>query len=145
MKWNWGTGIALFYGLFMVTMILFVIKSRQVDHSLVVDNYYEEDIRYQEHIDRVANSQALETDLQIAQKGREAVHLQFPDIPGEISGEVWFYRPNDTSRDFKLPATPDANGVLTVDTRRLLPGRWKVKVAWQAGEQQYYKEHELYL
>ena len=51
---NWGTGIAIFYGTFMVIMITFVIKSRSVDHSLVMDNYYEEDINYQSHMDKLA-------------------------------------------------------------------------------------------
>jgi hypothetical protein len=51
MKLNWGTGIAIFYGLFMVIMITFVVMSRNVDHSLVMEDYYEADINYQEHKD----------------------------------------------------------------------------------------------
>jgi hypothetical protein len=45
MKFNWGTGIAIFYIIFVVSLVFQVFKSRQYDHSLVVDNYYEEDIK----------------------------------------------------------------------------------------------------
>ena len=145
MKLNWGTGIAIFYGTFMVVMILFVIKSRNVDHSLVMDNYYEQDIRYQAHMNKVANSQSLETDLAINKVAGRQVELKFPDLAENITGEVWFYRPNDSSRDFKMDITPNDSGIFKVNTEDLLPGRWRVKVEWQAGENAYYKEKELYL
>ncbi len=36
MKFNWGTGIALFYSLFMITMIYMVYQSTQHNRNLVV-------------------------------------------------------------------------------------------------------------
>ena len=145
MKFNWGPGIAIFYGLFMAAMLTFVVKARNVDHSLVMDNYYEEDINYQKHMDKVANSKNLAVDLSIAKIGTNEVQLQFPEVPGDISGEVWFYRPNDNSRDLKIPLDLDANRLFSVSTAELLPGRWKLKVEWQAGNKGFYKEKELYL
>ncbi len=129
----------------MLAMVIFVIKSRSVDHSLVTDNYYEEDIKYQAHMNKVANSQALDTDLAINKLPGRQVELKFPDLKTDISGEVWFYRPNDSSKDFKLDIKPDGEGAFTVDGKDLLPGLWRVKVQWQAGEDKYYKEKELYL
>ena len=145
MKLNWGTGIAIFYGLFMVVMIAFVVKSKSVDHSLVMDNYYEADIKYQSHMDKVANSKALETDLEINKVAGKGVELQFPALPEAITGEVWFYRPNDSSRDFKMSITPDTQGAFTVNTKDILPGLWRIKVQWESGGDAYYKEKELYL
>jgi hypothetical protein len=116
-----------------------------VDHSLVVDDYYEKDINYQAHKDRVANSKALKTDLSIQKiKGKE-VRLQFPDLPGTISGEVLFYKPDNASKDFKVQVKTDATGLLTVSTVNLVRGLWRIKVDWQAGDELYYNEMELIL
>ena len=68
MKLNWGTGIAAFYLLFMVVLLSFVIKSRSYDHSLVTTNYYEQDLKYQQQYDKLANTLALDHPLVIDQK-----------------------------------------------------------------------------
>ncbi len=145
MKLNWGTGIAIFYGAFMVFMIGFVILSRDVDHSLVFDDYYEKDINYQAHKDRVANSKALKTDLIIERVAGKEVRFQFPDLSGRISGEILFYKPDDQSKDFIVVVAPDASGLLTVRTSDLVSGFWRLKVNWQAGDRLFYTEKELIL
>ena len=145
MKLNWGTGIAIFYGAFMVIMITFVIMSRDVDHSLVMDNYYEADINYQDHKDKVANSKALKTDLIISKVSGKEVKFQFPDVPGQIAGEVLFYKPDDKLKDFKVTVKADASGLFNVKTVNLVPGLWRLKVEWKAGNKQFYTEKELYL
>ena len=66
MKINWGTGIAIFYTLFASVLVMVVIKSKQYDHSLVVDNYYEEDLHYQSHFDKLVNSQQAGMAVQIS-------------------------------------------------------------------------------
>ena len=142
---NWGTGIAIFYGTFMVIMITFVIKSRSVDHSLVMDNYYEEDINYQSHMDKLANSKALKTDLKISKDSDKYLKFEFPEMAQEIKGEVWFYKPDDNSKDFKVQVQPDANGLFVVNGSDLAPGRWKLKVEWESAGRGYFKEHELVL
>ena len=145
MKLNWGTGIAIFYGAFMLVMIIFVVQSRKVDHSLVMDNYYEEDLKYQEQMNKIANSKALPVDLEITKTNNKRLQFDFPEVNGAITGEVWFYRPNDNTRDFRMPVKPDAEGNLFVNTEKLLPGLWRLKVEWKAGSTEYYKEQEVYL
>ena len=145
MKMNWGTGIAIFYGAFMVIMISFVVISRNVDHSLVMDNYYEADINYQNHKDKVANSKALKTDLIISKVAGENVKFQFPELPGTISGEVLFYKPDDKSKDFKVAIKTDDLGLFNVNTGKLVSGLWRLKVEWKAGDKQYYKEQKMLL
>ena len=145
MKMNRGPGIAIFYGAFMVIMISFVIISRDVDHSLVMENYYEADINYQDHKDKVANSKALKTDLVISKVTGEKVKFQFPELPGKISGEVLFYKPDDKSKDFRVAVKTDASGLFNVSTTNLATGLWRLKVEWKAGDKQYYKEQELHL
>ena len=145
MKFNWGTGIAIFYGTFMVIMIVFVIKSRSVDHSLVMDNYYEEDMNYQAHKDKLANSKSLATDLEISRDANKVVKFQFPNLNSTVTGEVWFYKPNDNSKDFKIQVKPDENGMFLVNGSELTSGLWRLKVEWQAAGREFFKEHQMVL
>lgn len=146
MKFHWGIGIAIVYGVFMLLMVGFVICSRNVDHSLVMDNYYEEDLTYQAHMDKVANAGALTQDLKILEDdGSGKVTFEFPQDLADIGGEIWFYRPSDTSKDLKVEIVADRLNMMTVPTQDLLDGRWRVKVEWHGSGKAFYKEQELYI
>ena len=55
MKFNWGTGIAIFLILFIGALIWVLYQSRQVDNSLVSDTYYQEDLMYQKKYEKLEN------------------------------------------------------------------------------------------
>ncbi len=139
MKLNWGTSIAIFYSLFALTMVGFVIKSKSFDHDLVVDDYYAKDLAYQQQYDKLTNSKALSSDLTIGKVG-QAVQLVFPKEIQQPNGDILFYRADDKSKDFSLKIAADTNGMQLVPTNQLTPGRWTVKVDWEAGGKPFYTE-----
>jgi len=144
MKLNWGTGIAIFYTSFVVVMVLFVIKAKHMEHSLVVENYYEKDLDYQTHLNKVANSKALAVDLAITQnRKQDLVKFQFPTGLRHLSGTILFFRPSDISKDFEVSVETDEENALVVKTDVLLPGLWRIKVNWAAGGQAFYKEEKI--
>jgi hypothetical protein len=146
MKFNWGTGIALFYSVFVVALVFQVIKSTQYDHSLVSEKYYAKDLAYQEHYDKLVNSQQLEKDLQVIQnESKTAVTLEFPEQLSKINGEIHFFCPSDSRQDFRLPVRPNANNQQVVSTQDLKPGLWRVKVDWKAEGKAYFKEEVIVL
>ena len=146
MKFNWGHGIALFYTLFAGVLLYFVIKSTQYDHSLVVDNYYEEDLNYQQHYDKLANSKLLEKDVIIFHDHRsEHIKIQFPKEKGAIDGTIHFYRPSDKKKDFKVKIELDQNFEQSFPVSGMSRGLWKLKVDWQAGGISFYKEETVVL
>ena len=59
MKFNFGTGIALVYGIFAVGMVTMVIISRGEDPGLVQKDYYNLDLNYQAHLTGKQNTAAL--------------------------------------------------------------------------------------
>ncbi len=107
MKINWGSGIAIFYSLFVITMVYAVVRSTQFDNSLVSDHYYADDLKYQEKFDKLSNAQGLKQDLEIqtAESGSQ-VELFFPSELGKVHGEIYFFCPSDQSRDFKVNIAP---------------------------------------
>ena len=144
MKFNWGTGIALFYTLFVLVLVFAVIKSTGVDHSLVTEDYYQKDLEYQSQIDREVNTQALEEDLKITFSDPErTIRLQFPGNLGDVKGTALFFRPSNKALDFEVPIQPNDTGQQLIPTKGMLPGLWKVKVNWNAGGKEYYKEDTI--
>ena len=144
MKLNWGTSIAIFYSLFALTMVGFVIKSKSIDHDLVVDDYYAKDLAYQQQYDKLTNSQALANDLKI-DASKDGIQLLFPAEVGQVSGDIQIYRADDKSKDVSLKIAPNEQNQQLVPTDQLTPGRWTVKVDWQAGSKSFYKEQVVLL
>jgi nitrogen fixation protein FixH len=144
MKFNWGTGIALFYSIFALSLVFVLFKSMQYDNSLVSDHYYADDLNYQSHYDKLKNSKMLKEDLKIWNKLQSAeVELAFPHEVGAVQGEIHFFCPSDSKQDFKLPIQADENNLQRVPTKGLKQGLWKVKVDWQAGGRTYFKEEAI--
>lgn len=141
MKFHWGTGIALFYGVFVSVLLYFVIKSTQQDNSLVSDDYYAEDLKYQEHYDKLRNAASLEQDLEIRENGAlSQLEFLFPPALGKAEGEIHFFCPSDSRSDFKVPIEAHGQPVQTVSFKDLKKGYWKIKVDWQAGGTRFFQE-----
>ncbi len=139
MKLNWGTSIAIFYSLFALTMVGFVIKSKSFDHDLVVEDYYAKDLAFQQQYDKLANTKALANDLKI-DASKDGIQLLFPAEVGQVSGNILLYRADDKTKDVSLKVNPNEQNQQLVPTDQLTPGRWTVKVDWQAGNKLFYTE-----
>lgn len=141
MKFNWGTGITLFYIIFMITMIYVVYQSTLVERNLVFENYYEKDLQYQSHLDKLNNTSALKNDLGIFQNKEEKyLRFSFPKELTDVKGDILLYRPSDSSKDFNTEIKINAEYELRIPTAEMQSGVWKIKVNWEGGKTQYYKE-----
>jgi len=131
MKISWGTGIFLFYTFFATTLFYQVYKSTQYDHSLVVENYYEKDLTYQSTLDKLNNSNALKTPLNIYYYDvLQLLELEFPAEITTIAGSILFYRASNKKEDVRLPITVGMDKCMNVFVRTLKPGIWKIEVDW---------------
>ncbi|RMD71312.1 MAG: hypothetical protein D6818_07955, partial [Bacteroidetes bacterium] len=129
MKFHWGWGIAIVYTAFVVVMVTLVIKSKSVDHTLVADDYYAQDLAYQQHYEKLANAAALKHKLRIlADRQKGEVVLDFPEEAGTPSGKVVFFRPSDKRLDKTLDIRVDESGKMRVPMDELAAGFWRVKV-----------------
>ncbi len=68
MKLNWGTAVVIAMISFMVFILTFVYRSAVMDeyqHELVSEDYYGDELHYQEEIDKLNNASALEVDVTV--------------------------------------------------------------------------------
>jgi len=146
MKFNWGTGIFLAYTIFAIALFSFVYQSTKQDNSLVVDNYYEEDLQYQQQYERMqrANSLSAPVKVQFDQSAASVV-VTFPEEVSAPSGSIHFYRPSDQRFDFRVDLAVDEKGGQLVPVKGKLGGRWIVKILWEEAGNEFYVERDLVL
>ena len=146
MKFNWGTGIAIFFTIFVLALVFQVYESTKFDHSLVSNDYYADDLAYQQHYDKLVNTQQLQEGLKIwNKKQKEEIELVFPSEFSEVMGEVYFFCSSDAKSDFRLMVQPGPDRVQRIPTHGLRRGLWKVKVDWQAEGKGFFKEETITL
>ena len=148
MKINWGTGIVLAFIGFISFIMYFVISMNanvKYDHDLVTEEYYKEELAYQNDIDKLNNAKTLEIDVTY-NKTNEGLVIQFPhNLDKEkITGKMFLYRPSNKQLDFETSISLSKSHLLIPD-KRLVDGRWNIKVDWQYNGKSYlYKASIIY-
>jgi len=148
MKFSWGTGIVLAFIGFMGFIMFFVIKAntdKKYDHDLVTEDYYIKELDFQNDIDKQNNAKTLSENISWTKTDKGLVII-FPEqlLTNNISGKVFLYRPSNKQLDFELPISLSDHNLLIPD-KRLLDGRWNIKVDWQYNGKSYlYKKEILY-
>lgn len=146
MKINWGTAIVIAFTSFISFIMYFVISMSTNDkynHDLVTEDYYQQELKYQEDINKVENTKQLSEDISWI-KTEKGILLNFPkDLKVEnIKGKVFLYRPSNKQLDFEMPISLSNHNLLIPDNR-LLDGRWNIKVDWSYQNEAYMLKDEL--
>ncbi|PKB00367.1 nitrogen fixation protein FixH [Flavobacteriaceae bacterium MAR_2009_75] len=133
MKINWGTGIVLAFVAFISFILFFVVRmnmDNRADHDLVTEEYYKQELAYQDEIDAQNNAKKLER-IQL-KRTEEGLLVVFPETINykKIKGKVSLYRPSNKHLDFDLDLRLSNTSLLIPDTR-LLGGRWDLKIMWE--------------
>ncbi len=141
MKFNWGTGIALFYIAFVLFWVGNLIFSATIPINLVEEDYYAQEIKFQDKIEMQKNTQKLK-EQPILQYADNAFLIKLPSEfkRGDIKGDLHFYRPSDSKLDKVYPLALTAANSQVFDVSTLKEGVWKAKLSWESGEKAYYHE-----
>ena len=148
MKINWGTGIVIAFISFITFILYFVITmstNKKYEHDLVTEEYYKEELQYQNEINKLKNAKTLSTNI-VYSKTNEGIVIQFPknfDIE-KITGKMFLYRPSNKQLDFEITISLSKTYLLIPD-KRLVDGRWDIKIDWQYNRENYlYKKSIIY-
>lgn len=138
---GWGTRVAMLYIGFVVMMITFVVFSMREKVDLVTPDYYEQEMKYQDKLDRVARANSLSTPL-TWEMANGNVKLIFPAEfkTADLKGEIIFFRPSDSSKDRKFELQLNDAGEQTISKNDLSPGLYRIQIDWSVNHVTYYKE-----
>ena len=140
MKINWGTGIVLAFIGFISFIMYFIITmnvDKKYEHDLVTEDYYAEELDYQNDINKLENSKKLSENISY-NKTEEGLVIYFPNNldPVKITGKVFLYRPSNKQLDFDT-AISLSKPYLLIPDKRLVDGRWNIKIDWQYNGNSY--------
>lgn len=137
---SWPVGIVIAMISFMAFILSFVYKSMALDeyhHELVSEDYYKDELYYQEEIDKLNNAKTLSQNI-VLSNSKEGIQIQFPkDLDQkEISGIVFFQRLSNKKLDFTLDLNLTDHRQL-VPSKNLISGKWIVKIDWKFKDEEY--------
>ncbi|PKP44885.1 MAG: hypothetical protein CVT95_10295 [Bacteroidetes bacterium HGW-Bacteroidetes-12] len=144
MKLNWGTGIAIFIGLFIITMVSMVFKAGQQSHELVTTDYYAKELDFQHLLEKKKRTSATFKQPILTQFFNNQLLLTFPDEVGEqpIVGSIYFFKASNQSKDLTLPIKTQ-NRTQNFDVNSFSKGKYTLKIEWNVAENEYYSEIEV--
>lgn len=145
MKFNWGTGMALTFALFASGMIFLASLCMKQNEDLVSLDYYNQEVAFQQQINKESNSHELAKPLQISydHESRQ-VEIIFPsELKDEtISGSFHFFKPDNAALDFNVAVQP-ASLSQSINAAEMKHGLWRVKADWKANDKSYYDEQPV--
>jgi hypothetical protein len=140
---NWGHKITAAYLGFVVLMMTLVIMSiRQKDIFLVTENYYDDEINYQEKLNKIKNTRALTKPATVLVKG-DSLWVDLSAVSANSVGEILLYRPSNKALDTKIDLKTDGNGQQRIYLGNLAKGLWATKINWSAMGKEYYLEEKI--
>lgn len=147
MKINWGTGIIIGFGSFMVFILSFVFlvqSNSKYDNELVADDYYKQESVVQQEIESQQLSNALKTKLKI-EKTKDGLQIVFPSDMDyqKIKGTISLYRPSNQKLDFETKITL-SSPIMLIPNHKLVGGLWEVSVDWKVDELSYLNKETVY-
>jgi hypothetical protein len=144
----WPIGIFVFYGVFVVALVIAVFISVNNDMEMVTDNYYEKTLKYEEQIGRIRNTDTLpEKPQAVLSKDKAFLILTMPEISGtrDFKGDIHLFRPSNFRLDRKIPLQLSKQGIQLIPVSDLDTGKWQVQIQWAVAEKEYYFEKVLIL
>lgn len=145
---NWGNKILIVLILF-VSGIGYMVYTcvKQKDIELVTKSYYEEEIKYQNVIDKENNYRSLPIKPTIQSEVDNMVVVDFSELDthNNIRGSIYFFRPSQSELDFKKEIHLDNTGKQLIDNSSIKKGKWLVKMDWTDGEKDYYNEQTIFI
>lgn len=142
MKFNWGTGIAIFLVMFLGAAAAFIIFALNQDVSLVHKDYYEKGVDYSEQINVINRSAIFREKIQVITESKGITIALDSALAVSIdSGKVILYRPSDKKLDLEMPLVKP--GPVEIAADKLEFGRYILKINWYANGLKYEIDNDI--
>jgi hypothetical protein len=147
MKIKWSTAIVIAMISFIVFILSFVYKSVMMDeyqHELVSEDYYRDELHYQEEIDKLKKASELKEDVSLV-RNNEGLTIRFPEDldASQITGTIYLQRPSNQNLDLRMQIELRDNEILIPD-ESLATGKYLVIVDWKHEASEYMFKDEIF-
>jgi hypothetical protein len=141
---NFGKWIAVAFVLFAMFIGTLVTVCVREDISLVSKNYYNDELKYQDQIGRINNTNLLSEKPSIA-KVENRIRVEFGNQFEIQKGELRLFCPSDPKmdKDFTLSATSGSRQ--SFDITSMKGGMYKARLLWKVNGKEYFLEKIIYI
>jgi nitrogen fixation protein FixH len=142
---NWGAKIVLVFSVFVMGIVYMVMTASRQNIDLVVPDYYEKELQFQQQIDAVKRTHALSSPVQcsiVADSLQVIFPVEFASV--NLEADVWLYHIADQKKDFRKTCSVTAGKIMMavpVDNK----GLHEVKISWNVAGNKYYHEQKLFI
>jgi hypothetical protein len=142
---NWGNKIILVFAVFVSGILYMVFKAGTYNTDLVTNDYYEQELKYQQTIDAVERTNALTAPVTCTVSA-EQIAIQFPAEMknDDLEADVWLYCIADKQKDIKRKFTTK-EGKIIMPVLPANKGLHEIKMSWVSKGQTYYYKQKIVL
>jgi hypothetical protein len=133
---KWIVVAFVFFALFIGTLVTICVRQ---DIPLVTEDYYKEELAYQEQIDRMNNTNALAEVPEIRiEAGRLTV--SYDRLPEIETARLSLVRPSDANLDQMFDIKPSGSTSQEFQLANPIPGLYRAKLTWIDHGKEFYLE-----
>jgi nitrogen fixation protein FixH len=141
---SWGNKLLLVFIAFTGLMSYMTYRCVSTPVELVANEYYQDELAYQNVIDGAKNANALSRKINIRQEAGK-IMIEFPPemMSSHLTGTILFYNAANLNRDRNVKLNVLSGGKIILESGLLGPGQFTVKITWNANNKDYYSEQNI--
>jgi len=143
-SWGHGVVIALFAFIVFILSMLFLFPNGQKNSEMVTDNYYEEELQYQDVIDAKKRADNLQEKPTYSQD-TSGIKIVFPKGYDNSNTTVKFVlnRTDDQNLDIKKSEQLNADQSILIPAKVLKAGNYTLRLTWTKDKTEYRLDYDV--
>ncbi|MBP7320259.1 MAG: FixH family protein [Lachnospiraceae bacterium] len=144
-KLNWGHGLMIALGCFIlfILFLILVFPIGKQNADMISDNYYEEELKYQDVIDAKENAAQLK-EIPAYKATANGMEITFPESIKADDNKVEFilFRTEDSNLDIKKELNLE-NHKFVIPKKVVFPGSYTLKLKWTENKKPYQVDYDI--
>lgn len=136
--------IALLAFIIFILSMLFLFPNGQKNSEMVTDNYYEEELKYQDVIDAKGRADQLQ-EKPVYSQDKNGIKIIFPKDYDNSNTTVKFVlnRTEDQNLDIHKSVQLDANKSFVIPAQLLKEGNYTLRLSWTKDKKDYRLDYDV--
>jgi FixH. len=144
LSWGHGVVIALFAFIAFILSMLFLFPNGQKNSEMVTENYYEEELQYQDVIDAKKRADNLQ-EKPVYSQSASGIKITFPKDYNNSNTTVKFVlnRTDDQNLDIKKTVQLDDSQSFLIPGQILKVGNYTLRLMWTKDKTDYRMDYDV--
>lgn len=144
LTWGHGVVVALLSFIVFILSMIFLFPNGQKNSEMVSENYYEEELLYQDVIDAKNRADTVKLKPQYSQD-KSGITIKFPENINNNNAKVSFVlnRTDDKNLDIKKDITLNPDNSFSIPAKLLVLGNYTLQLSWIKEKATYRMDYDV--